>query len=535
MTGPVHDNAAHPFGSARFAGPKEIARAGLFTRQPHSLLIGFYQGRALWYSDMGGGMCVAGPRSGKLRDLLAFNICAGIHAPTILALDVKGELAGISRDQTPDNKFCLHWNPHGLHDLPQDRINPLGHLRKDSPTLISDVKRFAANAIPPSGAPQSAYFEGRAREFLEALSLAVIARDGGLTYPALYEAINLLVMGGDGWLDIAFEMSESDIAFVRRIEAEITDGREDTSGGFVGILGELTKAFACLSDPVLMEALSPPFTAALADLCASDQTYQLYLMPPGDMAEPWAPVIKSFFVGARTYKARAPAAPRQTWVLDEIGNLKGFPQVVELYTRDAGLGVRPWGFWQSTAQLRALGPGAEQIIPASAGLQNWFGVRDLDTASTLSRMLGQETLAYRDEQARERALHAKRKAAQSIFQGGNPFKAAMELHHHARMADLPVLKSRPLMTSDEVLGLPPGKQIIFVDGLAHPILADRFAYYDLPFMAGRYHPNPYFPPADKVRVMTPRGPAWRRVITEPVPKRFAHYPQYRDGTWSRIA
>ncbi len=162
-------------------------------------------------------------------------------------------------------------------------------------------------------------------------------------------------------------------------------------------------------------------------------------------------------------------------------------------------------------------------------------MRDDITAKALSDRLGYETLRYVDEHRREAALHAKRKAAGSLLFGRDPFGTAMELAHHARMAELPVLKQRPLMTQDEVLGLPQSKQIIFADGLAHPILADRIPYYDQPFMAGRYHPSPFFPPESHVRVMTPRGPQWRPVITEPVPKAFAHYPQYQqNGLWSRI-
>tara|TARA_R110000787_G_scaffold16622_17_gene50536 strand:+ start:34298 stop:35905 length:1608 start_codon:yes stop_codon:yes gene_type:complete len=534
MSASFGHNADHPFGSACWAEPKEIARAGLFDRQPHSLLVGFFQGRGLWYSDMGGAACYAGPRSGKLSTLIGMNICWGIHTPSMLILDVKGELAAISRNQTPDRKFCLYWNPQGLHGIHGDTINPLDHLRKDSPTLISDIKVFAENQITLSGSPQGRFFEGRAKEILEAICLTVVNRDGVMTYPALYRAINLLVIGGDAWLDFAFEMAESDIDVVRRIEEEVAGSRNDSTGGFKGILGEITSAFACLSDPHLMASVSPPFTASMAQMCESDQTYQFYLMPPGDMVEAWAAVLKSFFVNARTYKSRAPAAPRQTWILDEIGNLGSFPLALKLFTRDAGLGIRPWGFWQSTEQMKALAPGAEKIIPASAALTNWFGIRDDDTAITLSRRMGFETLRYEDEQRRESSRHAKRAAVQAIFSGQDPFKAALEAQHQSRVGDIPALKQRALMTQDEVLGLPQGKQIIFADKLAHPILADRFPYYELPFMTGRYHPNPFFPPEDRVQIMTPRGAAWRPVITEPVPRAFAHYPQYRDGTWSRI-
>ncbi len=534
MATPFHDNAANPFGSARFASEEEIACAGLFNREPHSLLIGFFNGRALWYSDMGGGACFAGPRSGKGACLIIQNCIYGIHTPTMLILDVKGEIAAVTRNQTPDGKFNIYWHPHRQHGLPQDRINPLDHIRKDSPTLISDTKVFVANALPESGSSQGRFFEGRAQEKVEAICIAITFRDGILTYPALYRAINLMVMSGDDWLDLAFEMQETGIEFVQRVEKEIANSRGDSSGGFKGILGEITRAFRCLSDPDLMASVSPPYTASLKQMCESDQTYQVYLMPPGDMVEAWAPVLKSFFVNARTYKARAPHAPRQTWILDEIGNLGSFPLAMQLFTRDAGLGIRPWGFWQSTEQIKALAPGADKIIPASAALQNWFGVRDEATATVLSRMMGKETLLYEDASRTENIRHAKANAALSLLNGGDPIQATLNLRHQARLGRLYTQKERPLISPDEVLGLPSDKQIIFTDGLAHPTLADRIPYYRLPSLAGRYHPNPYFPPDDKVEVMTKRGPRWRPVVTEPVPRKFTHYPQYRDGTWSYI-
>ena len=144
-------NADFPFGSARFAEPEEIARAGLFTREPHSLLVGFIGNQPLWYSDMGGLLSVAGPRSGKGRDLLLYNICQGIHAPTMIVLDIKGgELAAVSCNQTGDRKFCIYWNPRRKNGLPAHRINPLDYINADNPNLISETKTFIHNAIPPS-------------------------------------------------------------------------------------------------------------------------------------------------------------------------------------------------------------------------------------------------------------------------------------------------------------------------------------------------------------------------------------------------
>ena len=481
-------NANAPFGSARFAGPKERAQAGMYRQHAYSVLVGFDGPKPLFYSQF----------------------------------------------QVPDRKFCIYWNPTALHGLRGSRINPVDYLRKDSRTLVSDCKVFCENKIASSGAAQSAFFEGRAREYLEAFTLTLVEINGVLTLPALYHAINLLVAGGDAWLDFAFEMSESSFAIARRIEAEIASNRDDTSGGYKGILGELTKAFSCLSDPALMDSVSPPFDFSLSQLCESDQTYNLYLMPPAEFAQAWAPVLKDLLVAGMIYKSRSPSAPRQTWVLDECAQLGAFPLVVKLFTYGAGIGIRPWAIFQSSKQMKALGVDAEDIIMSSAALQSWFGIRDPETANKLSRMLGKETLSYVDEHRQEAARHAQRKAAGTLLSARNPVQAAMDLVHHARMASLPVLKERALRSEDELLGMLADKQVIFADGLSHPIWADRVAYYEQPFMAGRYHPNPYHPPSHAVRVRTRHGYAWRPVITEPVPRQFAHYPQYADGTWSRI-
>lgn len=522
------------FGSARYAEPKELAQAGLFTRTRDSLFLGFFGARAICYSGLAGLVTCAGSRSGKLTTSLSINLCCGGYPGTCLILDIKGELAAISQWQVPARKFCIYWNPRRFHGLPYHRINPVGHLNLSNPDLVSDTLAFAENMIPPSGSPQGRYFEGRAHEFLAAIVITLVKRDGVLTLPALYRAINLMVMGGETWLDFAFEMSEAGFDLAERIEEEVANSRNDTSGGFKGVIGEITRAFTCLADPVLLESVSPPFDFCLSKLCESDQTYNLYLMPPSEAVETWAAVIKAFFVCARTYKARAPSAPRQTWFLDECGQLGGFPLVAKLFTRDAGLGIRPWAFFQSTKQMNALVHDGESLLMSSAGVRSFYGIRDEPTARTISSMMGSQTLAYVDPRQHENARHGMLKAAQALFSGGNPITAGLEMAHQARMARAPVLKAQPLKSHDQILGMPQDKQLLFVDGVPYPIEADRRNYYDQPFMAGRYHPNPYFPPTTHVRVATPRGYVWRPVIVEPVAQAYSHYPQYADGLWSRI-
>ena len=527
-------NELNRFGSALFASNEEKMRAGLYKQRSNSLLVGFDGQRPLFYSGMGGLLLTAGARGGKLKDILAYNLCSGIFGHSLLTLDQKGELAAISQDQTPDQKHTGHWNPAALHKLPQDRINPVDYITIHSPTLFSDIKVFCENMVKSSGVKNGDFFEGRAREILEALCLTLVKLNGVLTLPDLYRAINLIVSGGDSWLDFAFEMAESGFPIAVRIEEEIASFRASNSEGFQGILGELFKAFACLSDPTLIQSVSPPYTFSMAQLCEGDQAYQVYMMPPAEFVEAWGPVIKALFVAGMIYKSRAPSAPQQTWILDECAQLGAFPLVTKMFTYGAGIGIRPWAVFQSTYQMRALGDNADSIITSSAALRSYFAVRDLQTAQTVSKMLGDQTLEFDEEFKQSESRFARQKAVHALMNGADPQQVGMEIAHHTYQVNQKSKKQRQLMTPDEILNMPNNKQLIFVDGVEHPIYADRRAYFEQRFMAGRYHPNPHHPPLDRVRVKTLLGHAWRKVECKPVPSKFADYPQYRDGYWSTV-
>ena len=528
------DNSQHMFGSADFSGPRDLRRAGMLRQTPSSLLVGYLGRHPIWYDGAGGLILVGGARSGKLRDILAYNICAGIHTPATVLLDPKGELSAIGQNQTPDRKFIIYWNPDGLHGLPMHRINPVDYLRAGSRTLFADTKVFCENMIPLSGSGNRDYFLGRAQEFLEAIVLTLVHLNGRATLKDIYAVINLIPGGGEEWLDFAYEMASSGIPICVRIEEEIATSRDDSTGGFRGIMGELFRAFACLSDPQLMASVSEPFDYKLSQLCESEQTYQLSLMPPAETIDVWSPVIKSFFVGAMIHKSRAPSAPRQTWIIDEAALLGRFPLLVKLFTFGAGIGIRPWAIFQSSYQMRALGKDAENIITSSAQLRSYFGVRDIETGTSVSKMIGAQTLEYFDGGQALRTQFAKRQAMHALLSGQDPMSAALQYAQAARESKTPQLKERALRTPDEIINTPADKQFIFTDDLPKPLYADRRAYFEQRFMDGRFHPSPYHPPRDRVRVKTFWGHAWRTVIVEPVPKRFAHYPQYQDGYWSRI-
>ncbi|MEM7430250.1 MAG: hypothetical protein AAF441_29685, partial [Pseudomonadota bacterium] len=99
-------NQEHLHGSARFAEYEELVDAGMLDPSPTASMIGFaLTGEPLFYHGAGGQLLVAPARSGKLRDILAYNILSGLNQRiSQLILDPRGEGAAISRDQTADEK-----------------------------------------------------------------------------------------------------------------------------------------------------------------------------------------------------------------------------------------------------------------------------------------------------------------------------------------------------------------------------------------------------------------------------------------------
>ncbi|MCJ2187899.1 type IV secretory system conjugative DNA transfer family protein [Novosphingobium beihaiensis] len=530
----MDQNELFRFGSARPATKQEIRKAGYFERRPESVFAGFAYGKPLFGNQDASFYLQAGSRSGKLTDIIAFSLCQGIYMHSIIAMDCKFELADISRQQIIGRKYCIYWNPTGDPAHPQHRINPVCYIRIDNPSLISDVKLFCQNILPLSGSPQAEFFELRAQAFMEAIILTIVRLDGVLTFPRLYQIINLIPGNSDEWLSFAWEMHEGS-QLERAIEEEIAASRQSDNRTVQNIISELLKALAPLTDNRLMESVSPPYTMSMADLCGS-QPYHVYIMAPAEFVESWAPIIKALFVCAFIYKRRAGGhCTPQLWLLDECALLKGFPIVLIVFSLGATYEIRAFAVFQTHSQAKAIAKDADSILPASAGLSWQFGIRDTASAERLSQRLGMQSLYFDDTLRQHEADMARKKAVRDIISGGDPIEAGMRAEHYRRASQHRSCQQRLLQTPAEILGMPRNRMWISADGLEHSIYAERWPYYEQRWMAGNFHPSRFFPPLDKVRVKTLLGHAWKRVIREPVPQEFADMPQYADGFWTRIA
>ena len=221
-------------------------------------------------------------------------------------------------------------------------------------------------------------------------------------------------------------------------------------------------------------------------------------------------------------------------LIDEAGQIGAFPMLIKLFTLGAGLGITPMAVFQSSEQMNGLGANGRSILTSSAGLQINFAARDIDDATRLSKMLGVQTLSYDNHLKQSEAAVIRREMMNGMIEGADPFQMNSRLKHLRGASVHQTKERRPLYTPDEVLNAPDGEAFMFADGVQFPIKVERRHYFEQRLWAGRYHPNPFHPPSDKVRIQTRFGARSRRVFREVVPRRFAHYPQYQSGLWSRI-
>ncbi len=521
-------------GSASWATRADIERAGLLNaRGPQ---VGFFEGQPLHLDSDAPMITIGGAGSGKCRDLLAYILCQ-LHVERLFVLDLRGELGAISiHNFAAKGINALFFNPMGLVGLPHHRCNPLDVLTLNDGRLIADAQMVAESLVPFSGGGEGRYFEQRSRDWLANLMAHLVERHGQVDFAMLSRLVNSIEGDTDSWLNETEEMLKSKFPSVRRTVGEMLAKQADAPKEFSAIISTAYASLSFLDDQTLLASLENP-EFSLAALCAEGQPSSFFLNVPNEYLAIWSPLIKCFFASAMLYKSRKPHAPRITMLIDEAGQMGNFNALLKAFTFGRGAGIRAWAFFQDLSQIkRSYGAEALQSFIGSAQFRQFFGVRDFETAELISKMLGMETLEYVDPLQRERAKHGKWQALTSFLMGSDPLQAARELKRYQNESEHRAKQTRRLMTPDEILAMPENRQIIFISGLnLRPIYAEKYPYFDRVEMAGRYLPNPYHPPVDRVRVVTADGPNIRRIIIEPVPPEAAsQFPQYREGHWSFV-
>jgi len=521
------DRSDFRFGSADWADETAIRRAGLFEEIGAEL--GYFKGRALRLASDAPQISFAGAGGGKFVTVIAGNALKGLLGTPTLVCDPRGEIAAISVDhlgRRGERAYC--WGPRSMHGLTTYSCNPLAFLTRESATFHTDCQMVIAGWMPISHAANGRYFELRAQDWMCALATARVEQFGKTSMPDLYRVIMSIEGDAHRWADQLEFMLSSRFDHVRQSASEMLRKQEDSPREFGSIMGEIYSHIGFLHDEGVRASLEGG-GFDLDCLIGEGPVSKVFLNFPAEHISQLAPAIRIFFTVTMILKSRAPQARQVMLLVDEAGQMGNFDALLRAFTFGRGAGVRAWAFFQDVGQIeRNYGRAAVQTFIGSAQVRQFFGVRDYDTARLVSDMIGQGTLEYADELRHEDARRRRSQIIQGVMTGGDPFAAAADMHYQSFASQHASKQARPVLSPDEVLNLPEGKQVLFISGKdLPPILGERRRYFERRDLAGAYADHPYHPPAGRVQVATRFGQRSARILECPAPAKIADFPQFR--------
>jgi type IV secretion system protein VirD4 len=458
------------YGSARWAKPSEIQRAGLF--RDEGVFLGRLSGRYLRHEGPEHVMAFAPTRSGKgvglvVPTLLSWTSSAVIH-------DIKGENWQLTAGWRALFSYALMFNPT---DPASAHYNPLLEVRRGEHE-VRDVQNIADILVDPEGALEK-------RNHWEKTSHSLLV--GAILHILYAEEEKTLAR-------VATFLSDPQRPFVATLRRMMTTnhiGTEDaplvhpvvasaarevlnkSENERSGVLSTAMSVLGLYRDPTVAEVTSR-CDWRIADLVEAERPVSLYLViPPSDISRT-KPLVRLVLnqIGRRLTekldadRPRGRARHQLLMMLDEfpaLGRLDFFETALAFM---AGYGIRAFLIAQSLNQIEKA-YGEHNAILDNCHVRVAFATNDERTARRISDALGIAT-----EQRAMRNYAGHRLA---------PWLAHVMVSRQET--------ARPLLTQGEVMQLPPADELVLVSGMA-PIRAKKLRYYEDSNFTSRIAPPP---------------------------------------------
>lgn len=461
------------FGSSRWATREDLEEGDLLgtLEDGDGLFLGEVKrdGTPIIYRGDMHALTVAPTRTGKGATAIIPNLLRS--KGSILVIDPKGENARrTAAKRAAMGHRVLVVDPWGI-STDADRygpgaspeflasFNPLEALRPDDPELPSDAM-LLADALVVSSA-RDPFWDNEAKALVAGFILYLVIapeEDGQRHLGRLREILSLPPSpeGYDAPLaetrdEIIIRMFEADHPLVRQAAARILQ-KSPKERASVFSAAQSNTHF--LDGPALRENLrSSDFR--FSELKASDTPTTVYLVLPLDrisVYNRWLRLlITSAMIDLTRTPGRAGAEPVRV-ILDEFAALEKLSFIETAFGTMAGLGVQLWVVTQDLAQLsRLYGDKGWQTFISNAGVFQYFGSRDTETAEYASRLTGMTTL-------RKRSVSFSTSASQ----------AGSSSSSNTNYDDI----QRALALPDELMTLHRDLQLLFVEN-HYPIVARK--------------------------------------------------------------
>ena len=437
-------------GSARFANRKELKKLQredglLIGRNPHT-------GRLLRYDGPAHLITLAPTRAGKGVGTVIPNLLAAERS--VLVIDPKGENARIAGEARRRFGTVHVLDPFEVSGMPSAAYNPLDRLAPDSLDLGEDAASLTeALVMDPPGQVTEAHWNEEAkatvREYLtlppeKLRALLELMQDSDAAGGLIARAANRFLGKADREAASVLSNAQRHTHFLDSPRIARCLARSDFA--FSDLRHRITSVFLVLP-PNRMDAYSRWLrllvSQALQDIARDAEASVRPLSGPADAQ-------------GGTQRLKTPTL----FLLDEFAALGRLEAVERAMGLMAGYGLQLWPILQDMSQLKDLYGERAGTFIANAGVQQVFGVNDFETAKWLSQMMGQETAGFQTD---------------SFKPGDGPSFSNN-------------ITGRDLLTPDEIMQLPPDRQLLRVQGQATAV-AQKLRYYADPEFKGLFVPQ----------------------------------------------
>lgn len=464
------------YGEARFAQMADLRQRKMLAPSDTALVVGKKDGKYLYFNGQQFAILAAPTRSGKGVGLVIPNLLS--YQGSVVVLDIKQENFDLTSGfRARYGQEVYLFNPFA-EDLRTHRWNPLGYVSDDPNFRVSDVQSIAAMLYPATDLHKDPFWANQAQNAFVAFALyafeqaAYLARFFGSegerppapTMGALYR-----LASGRAGQDIKAYLA--DLASWPHLSPS-------AKAAFATLLGQANETFASIMG-TFKEPLNPWLNPVVdAATSANDfdirdvrkKKMSIYVaIQPNKLAESRL-MLNLFFSqlinqNTKELPQANPALRHQCLLLmDEFTSIGRVDIIASAVSFMAGYNLRLMPIVQSLSQLESTyGKEHARTIMTNHALQIIFAPREQHDANEYSDMLGYTSMR-KDSVSRSRSRESSYTRSESD-------------------------ERRALMLPQELKAMGDDKEILLVEGMAHPVMADKIRYYQDPAFKERLLPK----------------------------------------------
>ena len=387
-------------------------------------------------------LTVGSTRSGKGVGAIIPNLLQ--YAGSVLVIDPKGENVAKTahiRKQMGHNVIVL--DPWKLSPWQSCTYNPFDEFTTTSETLVEDARLLAESLVVSSLDLSQHFFEEEAKSVLSTIIAFLLTSGEGPSLTSLIEILGQKDSEVVEFFDKLTQNQELD-GFISRGATRFVDKAPNELSG---VLSTARQHIEFLDATAMKRVLS---SSSLRLSILRERPTTIYLVIPVWRLQRYNRWLRLMLTMALTELSEV--KPEQTIsvlvIIDEFASLGLLPSFETAFALMAGLGVQLWPIIQDFTQLKRLYGENWETFVANAGVLQFFGTRDLLTASYISGRMGPSTIIIQERST-----------------------AYSDTTEHER------LEQRPLKYPDEIIKLDANFGITFVEN-SQPIIFKKIKYFE---------------------------------------------------------